>query len=89
MLLERVGEFLKELTERAHANHHELLEKITGGDWSDEVQAELQKAVSESAEDFGYDLDEEGHPIELDTPPARPLSAPDAQESQQLAETAA
>jgi F-type H+-transporting ATPase subunit alpha len=78
LLLERVGEFLKELTERAHAQHRELLEKITGGDWSDEVQAELQKAVSEFAEDFGYDLDEEGHPIDEHAPLAKPLSQPDA-----------
>jgi F-type H+/Na+-transporting ATPase subunit alpha len=89
MLLERVGEFLKELTERARSQHRELLAKITDGDWSDEVQAELQKTVADFAEDFGYDLDEEGHPIELDTPPAAPLSAPDAQDSGQLAETAA
>ena len=38
--------------------------KIAGGDWSDETIAEVDAAVKQYAEDFGYDLDEEGHPLE-------------------------
>ena len=46
------------------AGQPELLEKIAGGDWSDETVDQLKDAVHQYAEDFGYDLDEEGHPIE-------------------------
>jgi F-type H+-transporting ATPase subunit alpha len=66
--VERVPEFLLELTERMHAQHGELRAKIAGGDWSDEVQEEVRKAVEAFAGDFGYDLDEEGQPIDDDTP---------------------
>jgi F-type H+-transporting ATPase subunit alpha len=61
---ERVGEFLTELVERAHAQHGDLREKIAGGDWSDETQSALKEAVESFAADFGYDLDEEGQPLQ-------------------------
>jgi F-type H+-transporting ATPase subunit alpha len=41
-----------------------VLEKIRGGDWSDETQEALRNGLAEFADDFGYDLDEEGHPID-------------------------
>jgi F-type H+-transporting ATPase subunit alpha len=62
--VERVSEFLRGLTERAHAEAEDLLAKIAEGDWSDETQQALDKLVSEYADDFGYDLDEEGQPME-------------------------
>ncbi|HXW39503.1 MAG TPA: hypothetical protein VEJ44_07395, partial [Acidimicrobiales bacterium] len=43
----------------------ELLQQIAGGDWSDETQARVAAVVEQFAQDFGFDLDEEGHPIEL------------------------
>jgi F-type H+-transporting ATPase subunit alpha len=61
--VERVPEFLTQLLERAHAQHRDVLEKIAGGDWSDETQSTLDAAVKQFAEDFGYDLDEEGQPL--------------------------
>jgi F-type H+/Na+-transporting ATPase subunit alpha len=61
---DRVGEFLTELVERCHAQHTALREKIAGGDWSDETQSALKEAVESFAADFGYDLDEEGLPLE-------------------------
>jgi F-type H+-transporting ATPase subunit alpha len=61
---ERVPEFLTELVERAHAEHGDLREKIAGGDWSDETQSALKKAVESFAADFGYDLDEEGQALQ-------------------------
>ena len=42
----------------------ELLAKIAGGDWSEETVAAVDAAVKQYAEDFGYDLDEEGHPLD-------------------------
>ncbi|HTA97702.1 MAG TPA: F0F1 ATP synthase subunit alpha [Solirubrobacteraceae bacterium] len=61
---DRVPEFLTELTERCHSEHAELRTKIAGGDWSAEVQKEAQEAIASFASDFGYDLDEEGQPLE-------------------------
>jgi F-type H+/Na+-transporting ATPase subunit alpha len=62
--VDRVETFLSELTESLRGNAPEVLKSIAGGDWSDETQQSLEKAVAQFAEDFGYDLDEEGHPLE-------------------------
>jgi F-type H+/Na+-transporting ATPase subunit alpha len=64
ILTDRVPEFLDGLLQRMHSEHADLLEKVSGGDWSDETQEALRNAVSDFADDFGYDLDEEGHPLE-------------------------
>jgi F-type H+-transporting ATPase subunit alpha len=61
---DRVPEFLTELTERCHSEHGELRSKIAGGDWSEEVQTEARGAIEAFVSDFGYDLDEEGQPLE-------------------------
>ncbi len=94
--LERVGEFLTELTERMHAQHGDMRERIEKGEWSDELQKDLHRAVSTFAEDFGYDLDEEGHPLgDEDAPvarPSRPLEEADeveGEERERAVETAA
>src|ERR1700689_3172 len=55
--VERVTEFLLELTERMPSQHGEIREKIAGGDWSKETQQALHEAVESFASDFGYDLD--------------------------------
>ncbi|HWE58359.1 MAG TPA: F0F1 ATP synthase subunit alpha [Solirubrobacteraceae bacterium] len=60
----KVERFLVGLADSVKAGHGELLEKIAGGDWSDDTVKELEEAVEQYAEDFGYDLDEEGHPLE-------------------------
>jgi F-type H+-transporting ATPase subunit alpha len=75
--VERVTEFLVALTERMHSQHGELRERIAGGDWSDETQKAVYGAVESFAKDFGYDLDEEGQPLDDDAPP--PPSRSDAQ----------
>jgi F-type H+/Na+-transporting ATPase subunit alpha len=62
--VERVPEFLDGLTQRMHSEHSDMLEKIRGGDWSDELQESVRNAVGDFADDFGYDLDEEGQPLE-------------------------
>jgi F-type H+/Na+-transporting ATPase subunit alpha len=84
LLIERVPEFLLELVERVHAQHRELLERIAAGEWSDELQKDVREAIAAFAQDFGYDLDEEGHPIDQDAPPVatpgRPLEQPEAHE---------
>jgi F-type H+-transporting ATPase subunit alpha len=60
---DRVPEFHQGLIERLHAEIPDTLKKIGEGDWSDETQKSLDDAVAQYAEDFGYDLDEEGHPL--------------------------
>jgi F-type H+-transporting ATPase subunit alpha len=61
--VDRVGEFNKQLVERLHADAADTLEKIKGGDWSDETQESLRSSIEQFVSDFGYDLDEEGHPL--------------------------
>jgi F-type H+-transporting ATPase subunit alpha len=77
--VERVPEFLAELIERMHAAHGELRGKIAEGDWSKETQQEVHDAVDSFAKDFGYDLDEEGLPLQDEVP------APQAQKAQAAA----
>jgi F-type H+/Na+-transporting ATPase subunit alpha len=62
--VDRVPEFLDGLTQRLHSESSDVLEKLSGGDWSDETQEQVKKSVSEFAEDFGFDLDEEGQPLD-------------------------
>ena len=75
--VDRVPEFLLGLTERLHSQHPELREKINGGDWSDEVQQQVREVLDAFGQDFGYDLDEEGQPLDDDAPVA-PSSAQSA-----------
>jgi F-type H+-transporting ATPase subunit alpha len=60
----KVEHFLAGLSDTVKASHAALLEKIKGGDWSDDTVKEVDEAVKQYAEDFGYDLDEEGHPMD-------------------------
>jgi F-type H+-transporting ATPase subunit alpha len=61
--VDRIGEFLEGLSQRARSENQELLDKIAGGDWSDETQQALKNLIATFADDFGYDLDEEGQPL--------------------------
>jgi F-type H+-transporting ATPase subunit alpha len=61
--VDRVPEFHQGLVERMHAEIPEVMKKIAEGDWSDETQKAIDDAIAQYAEDFGYDLDEEGHPL--------------------------
>jgi F-type H+/Na+-transporting ATPase subunit alpha len=61
---ERVPEFLDQLRDRFRSEHEDVLAKIAEGDWSDETQEAVRNGVGEFADDFGYDLDEEGQPLE-------------------------
>jgi len=65
--VDKVPKFLGGLIESVRGNEPELIKSIAGGDWSDDTQGKLETAVSTYAEDFGYDLDEEGLPLEDDS----------------------
>jgi F-type H+-transporting ATPase subunit alpha len=64
IVVDKVERFLSGLTDYVRGNEPDLLKTIAGGDWSDQTQEAVDKAVKTHAEDFGYDLDEEGHPLE-------------------------
>jgi F-type H+-transporting ATPase subunit alpha len=64
VLVDRVDEFLNGLTQRVRSENADLLKKIAEGDWEESTVEAVDNAVSEFADDFGYDLDEEGQPIE-------------------------
>jgi F-type H+-transporting ATPase subunit alpha len=77
--VDRVEKFLDDLAESLRGNEPEVLKKMAAGDWSDEVQKSLDQAIAQFAEDFGYDLDEEGHPLEDgEEPPSRPRGESDS-----------
>ena len=64
VLVDRIHEFLDGLSQRLRAEKADLLEKIAGGDWEDGTVEELDAAIKEYADDFGYDLDEDGNPTD-------------------------
>ncbi|MGZ4344537.1 MAG: F0F1 ATP synthase subunit alpha [Solirubrobacteraceae bacterium] len=64
VVVDKVERFLADLTDSVRGNEPELLQKIAEGDWSDETQGQVEKAVERFADDFGFDLDEEGHPLD-------------------------
>jgi F-type H+-transporting ATPase subunit alpha len=66
ILVDKVERFLADLADSVRGNEPELLKKIAEGDWSDETQNSVEQAVRQFAEDFGFDLDEEGHPLDED-----------------------
>jgi len=84
----RVDRFLADLTESMSANEPELRKQIADGDWSDEVQAQAESAVERFAEDFGFDLDEEGHPIDAADDVPRHRTSPEADDQQESTEPA-
>ena len=64
VLVGRIPEFLDGLSQRLRAEKADLLEKISGGDWEESTVEELDAAIKEFADDFGYDLDEDGNPTD-------------------------
>jgi F-type H+/Na+-transporting ATPase subunit alpha len=79
IVADRVSEFLTELVSTLRGSHEDLREKIAGGNWKDDTQDELRETVSSFAEDFGYDLDEDGQPIDDASPPPPPRAAAPAE----------
>jgi F-type H+-transporting ATPase subunit alpha len=75
--VDKVERFLRDLTSFVRANHPDLLEKVAGGDWDESTQSAVDAAVAQFAQDFGYDLDEEGHPLEDEDESDRPTQRPE------------
>jgi F-type H+-transporting ATPase subunit alpha len=89
LLVGRVSEFLEQVTERFHAQHRDIAEKLAEGDWSEETQKAMHAALESFAEDFGYDLDEEGQPMDDDAPPPKARSESQATDADREPEPAA
>jgi F-type H+-transporting ATPase subunit alpha len=66
IVVDRVPEFLDQLTGRFHSEQRELLDRLREGDFEDGTVDALDKAIKEFADDFGCDLDEDGQPMEGD-----------------------
>ena len=81
------GEIAKLPILQQHENE-ELLGRIREGDWSDETQEGVRSGVAEFADDFGYDLDEEGMPSEEGDEEGAPQAAEDEDEEADEDETA-
>ncbi len=64
--VDKVERFLAELIESVRSSEPDLVDTIAEGDWSDGTQEKLGDTVQRFAEDFGYDLDEEGNPLDED-----------------------
>jgi len=64
IVVDKVNEFLDGLTQRVRSEQEDLLGTIADGNWDDSTVEAVEQVVSEFAEDFGYDLDEEGEPLE-------------------------
>jgi F-type H+/Na+-transporting ATPase subunit alpha len=62
--VERVGEFHETLLQRLHSEESELMSTLDAGDWSDEIEQQLGKAIADAIDDFGPDFDAEGQPLE-------------------------
>ena len=64
IVIDKVERFLRDLTDYVRGSQSELLQKIAAGGWNDEITDQLDTVVGEFAGDFGFDLDEEGHPMD-------------------------
>jgi F-type H+/Na+-transporting ATPase subunit alpha len=76
--VDKVGRFLEGAIDAVHNRAGDLVSEIADGKWDDEnTPKQLNEALGTYAEDFGYDLDEEGLPLEEDAAPSQ--SQPQAQ----------
>jgi F-type H+-transporting ATPase subunit alpha len=65
ILTEKVGRFLSGAIDAVHSSNSELVNALAEGKWDDEqTPKDLGAALDTYSEDFGYDLDEEGLPLE-------------------------
>jgi F-type H+/Na+-transporting ATPase subunit alpha len=61
---ERIGDFHEAMLAALHSSNDELMQKLAGGEWDDDIEDQLGKAIEEAISDFGPDFDEEGQPLE-------------------------
>jgi F-type H+-transporting ATPase subunit alpha len=86
--VDRVPEFHEDLISRMHAEYDDLRKQIAAGEWKDETESELREAVADFADDFGYDLDEDGLPADDGDEEPAASSAGEESEDEEEDETA-
>jgi F-type H+-transporting ATPase subunit alpha len=65
IVVDKVRRFLEGAVEAVRGNEPELVSALADGKWDDDQSPKQLSAALESyAEDFGYDLDEEGLPLD-------------------------
>jgi F-type H+-transporting ATPase subunit alpha len=64
---DKVPDFFEKLVDRARSSMSDTLKAIREGSWGDEQEGEVKRVVGQFAEDYGYDLDEEGLPLTEDS----------------------
>jgi len=79
--VDKVEKFLGQLVQDVRGNEPELLKRIADGDWTDEIQQQLDAGITRFAEGFGFDLDEEGHPLEESEDAPRPTQRSESNEA--------
>jgi len=79
--VDKVEKFLGQLVQDVRGNEPELLKRIADGDWTDEIQQQLDAGITRFAEGFGFDLDEEGHPLEESEDAPRPTQRSESKEA--------
>jgi F-type H+-transporting ATPase subunit alpha len=62
--VERIKDFHESMTQRLHAEEDDLMQKIAGGEWDDDIESQLGNAIAEAVDDYGPDFDEQGEEIE-------------------------
>jgi F-type H+-transporting ATPase subunit alpha len=91
--VDRVPEFLDRLVSFMRDDHDDLRQRIADGEWKDDIQEDVKKAVDEFAHEFGYDLDEEGLALDESSEPEpaarRPADEDDDEDASDEAEAEA
>ncbi len=62
--VDRVPEYHADLVSRMRSEHADVLEKIAGGEWGDDIVETIHDAVEDFTKDFGDDIDEDGVAID-------------------------
>ena len=62
--VDRVPEYHDDLVSRMRSEHADVLEKIAGGEWGDDIVETIHDAVEDFTKDFGDDIDEDGVAID-------------------------
>src|SRR5947199_3235503 len=62
--VERIPDFHEQMLARLHSSAEDVMKKIAGGEWDDDIENALGNAIAEALDDFGPDFDEEGQPLE-------------------------
>src|SRR3954468_11444804 len=80
---DRVARFHEDLLDRLRSEISDVLEEIGNGEWSEEIQQKLDDVIAKFADDFGYDLDEEGKQVdeEVDVDRSRSRDVPRDEEN--------